>query len=41
MVKEAIEFYMNIMAIGQCCDGHVASTEDLSLLECYTMSTGN
>jgi hypothetical protein len=41
MAKEAVGLHMNIMAIGQCYAGCVASTEDLSLLECYAMSAGN
>ena len=42
MEKEALGLYMNIMAIGSCYDGRVASTEDLSLLECYaTNKTGS
>jgi len=41
MVKEALGFYTNIMAIGRRYDGCVASTEDLSRPECYATSTGN
>ena len=41
MVKEALGLYVNFMAVVRCYDRHVVSTEDLSLPECYAMSTGN